>query len=123
VKACRYDALWCDPEFGNVRIVHKSKCVGCGACEQACPFTPARARLADDEGYGGRTSRKCDLCATAPYHWSAEGGGPSGSQACVAVCPVGAIAFTESVPEQQGDAGYRVDLRGPAWAALGYPKN
>jgi protein NrfC len=39
----------------------------------------------------------------------------------VAVCPVGAIAYTDQIPEQEGDKGYRVDLREGNWGRLGYP--
>ncbi len=42
-------------------------------------------------------------------------------QACVEVCPVGAIKFTNKIPLQEGDAGYKVNLRDSAWARLGYP--
>ena len=40
---------------------------------------------------------------------------------CVEVCPVGAIVFTDQIPEQDGDGGYVVNLRGESWAILGYP--
>jgi protein NrfC len=122
VQVCPTGALAADGDYGNVRLVDKEKCIGCGLCHRACPFTPSRAFLAAEEAYGGAAkSRKCDLCADTPYHWDAAGGGPDGKQACVAVCPVGAIAFTREIPEQAGDGGYRVNLRGEAWAALGYP--
>jgi protein NrfC len=78
--------------------------------------------VAQDDNYGGdEKSRKCDLCANAPYHWDKEGGGPEGKQACVEVCPVGAIKFTREVPRQEGDSGYKVNLRGESWKQLGYP--
>jgi protein NrfC len=122
VKVCPTGALSPNAEHGNVRMVDKNECIGCGLCHQACPYTPSRAFLAPDPTYDGAAkSRKCDLCASAPYHWDAAGGGPGGKQACVSVCPVGAIAFTTEIPEQAGDGGYRVNLRGEAWAILGYP--
>jgi protein NrfC len=62
---------------------------------------------------------KCDLCADAPY-WNGKGG-PKGKQACVEVCPLGAIQFTKKIPEQKGDTGYKVNLRGESWKKLGYP--
>jgi protein NrfC len=40
---------------------------------------------------------------------------------CVAVCPVGAIMFTKEIPKQDGDRGYKVDLRDQNWGRLGYP--
>ena len=122
VKVCPVDALEADARFGNVRIVDKEKCIGCGLCFDACPYTPSRAFLAADKAYDDEAkSRKCDLCANAPYHWDGAGGGPDGKQACVAICPVGAIAFTKEIPEQDGDGGYKVNLRDGAWGALGYP--
>jgi protein NrfC len=123
-KVCPTGALTADAGYGNVRMVDREKCIGCGLCFDACPFTPSRAFLAADKAYDGEAkSRKCDLCANAPYHWDETGGGPDGKQACVEVCPVGAIMFTTEIPKQKGDDGYRVDLRGGSWGSLGYPTN
>jgi len=122
VKACPADALTANPKFGNVRMVDFEKCIGCGECVAACPFSPSRAQLAAVKSYGGDDKAfKCDLCSATPYHWDAAGGGPDGKQACVAVCPVGAIKFAREIPIQDGDAGYNVNLRGPAWGRLEYP--
>jgi len=122
VKECPTDALKANPKYGNVRMVETEKCIGCGACYDACPYTPSRPVLAADKNYQGQTkSRKCDLCANTPYHWDKAGGGPDGKQACVEVCPVGAIKFTEEIPRQKGDDGYKVDLRDRNWGRLGYP--
>lgn len=86
VEICPVDALEPDPDFGNVRIVDKESCIGCGLCYEACPYTPSRAFLAQDHTFGGHLkSRKCDLCAYAPYHWDEVGGGPDGKQACVSI--------------------------------------
>jgi protein NrfC len=124
VKECPADALEADPKYGNVRMVDKEKCIGCGTCYEVCPYTPSRAVLAADKDYEDELkSRKCDLCANAPFHWDEAGGGPDGKQACVAVCPVGAIKFTREIPEQKGDAGYKVNLRNENWGKLGYPKS
>jgi len=123
VSACPEDALSVDARYGNVRrVVDPDQCTGCGACVEACPYTPNRTLVVPDEKYGGDLkARKCELCADAPYHWDPAGGGPQGKQACVEVCPVAAIQFTPKVPAQQGDAGYNVNLRDNAWAGLGYP--
>lgn len=122
VKECPTGALKARGKYGNVRVVDKKKCIGCGACQEACPYTPGRAFLAPDEEYGGEDkSRKCDLCATAPFHWEEAGGGPGGKQACVEICPVGAIRFTRKIPLQSGENGYKVNLRGRSWVKLGYP--
>jgi len=122
VKVCPTGALHADARYGYVRMVDKEECIGCGLCFDACPFTPSRAFLAPDRAYDNELkSRKCDLCANAPYHWDEAGGGPDGKQACVAVCPVGAIMFTKEIPAQEGDAGYKVNLRDEVWGNLGYP--
>lgn len=122
VKVCPTEALRADSAFGNVRIIDRSKCIGCGDCIDACPYTPSRPVVAPDENYDDEPkARKCDLCANTPYHWDAAGGGPDGKQACVEVCPVGAITFTKKIPEQQGDEGYLVNLRTTNWWRLGYP--
>jgi len=124
VTECPANALDVNPEYGNVRMVDKAKCIGCGTCYDVCPYTPSRAVLAADIDYDGELkSRKCDLCANAPFHWDEAGGGPEGKQACVEVCPVGAITLTKEIPVQKGDEGYKVDLRGLNWEKLGYPKS
>ena len=80
--------------------------------------------MVSDERYDGELkARKCDLCANAPYHWDPQGGGPQGKQACVEVCPVGAIQFTNKVPKQEGDTGYKVNLRDWTWVTLGYTRD
>jgi protein NrfC len=122
VAACPEDALTADKNFGHVRMIDLKKCIGCGACVEACPFTPARSQLAPHMGFSGKVkARKCDLCSRAPFHWDPAGGGPKGKQACVSVCPVEAIKFTKKVPLQEGDAGYQVNLRGETWKRLGFP--
>ena len=40
---------------------------------------------------------------------------------CEHVCPVGAIMLTDEIPRQEGDSGYRADLRDRDWGRLGYP--
>jgi protein NrfC len=121
VSACPEDALRANAGYGNVRMIDRTKCIGCGDCIEACPYTPSRPVVVSDEDYSGdQKGRKCDLCANTPYHWDNAGGGPDGKQACVEVCPVGAIKFTKEIPLQEGDKGYTVNLRGITWWRLGY---
>ena len=115
VAACPEDALHIDTDNGNIRRVDIDACIGCKSCLEACPYAPARAIW----NAAGEHAQKCDLCMDTP-HWD-EDGGIGGKQACVAVCPVGAITFTHRIPVQQGDRGYHAYLRGKPWASMGYP--
>jgi protein NrfC len=114
VMACPTGANHIDTEHGNVRTVDPAKCIGCERCVQACPFDQSRA----DWNFAEKHAQKCDLCANTPF-WESKGG-KNGGQACKAVCPVGAISFTKSIPVQD-DAGYNVNLRDATWAQLNYP--
>jgi protein NrfC len=112
-EACPTGALHADAKTGNVRLVDEKKCIGCQRCVEACPQKPSRAVWNAEKKH----SQKCDLCAKTPF-WK-EKGGPGGKQACVEVCPMRAITFTTKVPDQTGDRGYHVNLRGASWAAMG----
>ncbi len=39
VKGCPTGALRADARYGNVRMVDTEKCIGCGLCFDACPYT------------------------------------------------------------------------------------
>ena len=114
MKACSTGALYVDPTKGNVRTVDDRKCIGCMQCIQACPFTPSRMRW----DFKAKHALKCDLCADTPF-WNQQGG-PDGKQACVELCPVGALKCTKTIPEQKGDKGYNVNLRKQGWKNLGF---
>ena len=115
VEACPEKALYVDKKNGNVRIIDVEKCIGCKSCVQACPYEPRRVLWNSEK----KKALKCDLCSDAPF-WS-EKGGVKGKQACVEVCPLSAIKFTKQIPEQKGETGYKVNLRGESWKKLGYP--
>ena len=115
VEACPEDALTVDQAHGNVRRINEEKCIGCMSCIEACPFSPSRSIWNPKE----KLARKCDLCTSAQF-WE-DKGGPKGKQACVEICPVGAIQFSKEIPVQKGDKGYKVNLRDSAWRSLGYP--
>jgi protein NrfC len=117
VEACPTKALHADPRFGNVRMVTAKECIGCRSCIKACPYRPADALWNQSDVH----AQKCDLCADTPYHWDKAGGGPKGKQACVEVCPVKAIKFTATIPQQKGDQGYKVNLRDATWKKMKYP--
>jgi protein NrfC len=114
VEACPTDALFVDKEHGNIRRIDETKCIGCESCIEACPYTPSRSIWDGDEEH----ALKCDLCLDTPF-WNQEGG-PGGKQACVELCPLGALKLTKEIPDQQGDKGYNVNLRGPGWRKLGF---
>ncbi|HAL30801.1 MAG TPA: 4Fe-4S ferredoxin [Coriobacteriia bacterium] len=111
VEACPTGANHVSEEFGNVRMVDESKCVGCERCVYACPFTPSRMQWNHEDKH----AQKCDLCANTPY-WNEEGG-PGGKQACIESCPMRAISYTTDVPVQQ-EWGYMANLRNHHWGWL-----
>jgi protein NrfC len=114
VAACPAGALSANPRQGNVRTIDGEKCTGCGECMRACPYAPVRVVW----NHETRRAQKCDLCAGA-VRWK-QSGAPRLRQACVEVCPVGAIAFSSAVPSQAGDQGYLVNLRGRDWELVGH---
>ncbi|MFC1851583.1 4Fe-4S dicluster domain-containing protein [candidate division CSSED10-310 bacterium] len=114
VKVCPTGALHVDRDNGNIRTIRMDLCEGCFSCVEACPFQTSRSIWNFEE----ERAIKCDLCADTPF-WDVEGG-PQGLQACVEVCPVGAIRLTRNIPLQRGEAGYQVNLRGEAWAIMDY---
>jgi len=113
VEACPVGANLPDPQSGNTRIIDPQACVGCGDCIEACPYTPARVQWNPAIG----RAQKCDLCRDTPF--LGEAGGPGGVQACIQVCPVNAISFVRTMPDQTDPDAYQVNLRGPGWAAAG----
>jgi protein NrfC len=113
VEVCPTGANRPDPKHGHVRRIDPETCIGCKLCIASCPYTPVRAQWDRDK----RKSQKCDLCVDTPY--LDEKGGPGGVQACVRACPVGAIAFTRTMPDQSRVDSYEVNLRDDVWKALG----
>jgi protein NrfC len=96
-EACPTGACYVDTANGNIRVIDDSKCDGCGHCREACPFVPRMIIWHE----GKAVTMKCDLCLNAPY-WS-ETGGPNGKQACVEICPMGAISLTGNASEDAED--------------------
>jgi len=80
VRVCPSGALGRAGEEAPV-LADPERCIGCGFCVEACPFGVIRL------GKGRRGVLKCDLCQER----RARGEGP----ACVAACPVGALAFED----------------------------
>lgn len=71
-NVCPVGAISEDERTG-ARVVDEEKCIACGACTRACPFS----MIVQDTETG--KSKKCTLC------W--------GSPACVAGCPNSALQF------------------------------
>jgi len=115
VAVCPVNALKPDPNYDNIITVDIEKCIGCMNCVNDCPYPPSRAIWNFEEGH----SQKCDLCSNTPF-WDEESG-LNGKKACVEVCPINAIVFTTVIPDQEGDDGYNVNLRGEEWGNLGFP--
>ncbi len=76
MEACPVDAMTRDGD-GPV-LIDAELCVGCRKCVKVCPYDSVWMSVV------GRLAIKCDLCTA------------SGSPACVAGCPTGALRFCES---------------------------
>lgn len=107
VANCPTGACHVDMANGNVRRTDEAKCIGCQTCLKSCPFTPHRTIWKPD----ANKATKCDLCTDSPY-FSKEGG-PSGQQACVVTCPMGALNLVDELPSQTDISGYDVNLAPP----------
>ena len=114
VNACPVEADHVDIVHGNIRTIDPERCIGCTQCIDACPWLPKRLQFDPKP----RKVQKCDLCANTPY--LDEKGGPGGTQACVKVCPVGAIAFVRNMPKQKDSTAYNVNLRDKKWGEVGH---
>ena len=107
VANCPTGACHVDTDNGNVRRTDESKCIGCQTCLKSCPFSPHRTIWKPAAG----KATKCDLCIDSPYF--SKRGGPSGEQACVGICPMGALKLVHELPSQIDIGGYDVDLAPP----------
>ena len=85
VEVCPSGALY-QNEYGFVTY-DKEKCIGCGYCEQYCPFDVPRLDAGRITGVGKMD--KCTLCTTPGLDRLSIGEEP----ACVKTCPTGALIF------------------------------
>jgi len=111
VQNCPTGACHVDTSNGNVRVIDQDKCIGCQMCIKSCPHPPHRTIWNADIN----KSSKCDLCTDAPY--LGKTGGVEGTQACVSVCPMGALAIVKTTPDQTDENGYDMNMRGKAGSA------
>ncbi|MEJ2111732.1 MAG: 4Fe-4S dicluster domain-containing protein [Acidobacteriota bacterium] len=107
VANCPTGACHIDTSNGNVRRTDESECIGCQTCLKSCPFPPHRTVWKP----AANKATKCDLCTDSP-HFS-KPGGPSGQQACVVTCPMGALKVVHELPLQTDISGYDVNLAPP----------
>ena len=106
LASCPVDAIHKDDETGIVKI-NPLECIGCQTCLKSCPFIPHRTVWKPAVS----KATKCDLCTDSP-HFS-KPGGPSGEQACVVTCPMGALKLIHDLPSQTDISGYDVNLAPP----------
>lgn len=71
-KVCPTDAIYADYKTEAVRI-DEEKCIGCGACQSACPFGNIFISRKEKSVF------KCDLC--------------DGDPKCAAFCPTGSLKY------------------------------
>lgn len=59
-RVCPVQAITADPNFRNARVVDREKCIGCGACVEACPWHMPRL---DAETAKSSKCISCGMCA------------------------------------------------------------
>ncbi|MEJ2111829.1 MAG: 4Fe-4S dicluster domain-containing protein [Acidobacteriota bacterium] len=104
VQNCPTGACHVEAQNGNVRMIDESKCIGCQTCIRSCPQRPHRPVWNPAK----RKSTKCDLCFNTPF-WKIKGG-VEGNQACVEICPAGAVKRVAATPNQEDIDGYDINL-------------
>ncbi len=77
VEVCPEEALY-HTKFGTVGV-RRDKCIGCGACVDACPFGIPKIDAELEKAF------KCDMCTTRLEN--------DLEPACVKACPTGALQF------------------------------
>lgn len=121
------------PDSRGYILFDTKKCQGCLSCMLACSLVHegeenmslSRIQVVQNsfEKYPHdiilEVTEKCDLCNDTPF-WHKRTG-PEERQACVAVCPVGALRFSEELPSAGAEGTYDFNFRGVVWKKMGYP--
>jgi len=97
--ACPAKAILVDQATG-ARYIDEEKCIGCGSCYQACPFTPGRAMIKIQVVNGKERYLKCDLCR-----------GRSDGPFCVQLCPTQALKLMTAKDRKETRRPKREKLR------------
>lgn len=82
-KACPTEAIYREENF-NIVLINIEKCISCGSCAMACPFSVIRFATLSE---GQEVPFKCDQC----FFRLEQGKVP----ACVEVCKTGALIFED----------------------------
>lgn len=114
-------------------LIDTKKCQGCLTCMLACSlaYTGTESMSASQfqvvqNSFGTyphdiwlNPVQQCDLCNNASF-WNRPGKPPE-TLACVSLCPVGAIRYSETAPSPRPDGSCEFNFRGPCWEKMGYP--
>ena len=118
---------------GKTLLIDTKKCQGCMTCMLVCSLvhegkenlSMSRIQVIQSsfEKYPSdietRYVESCDLCLDTPF-WN-EQGGVDGKQACVEVCPLGAVRLSTEIFTNLQHGKREVNFRGKGWKKIGYP--
>lgn len=104
IESCPENAIHKRPDDGVV-LIDEKKCIGCHACEDACPYAAIQFRPGNDS-----KAEKCTFCNDR-----LAGKEPP---ICVAACPMRALDFGpfDELSKRPGIAGRVVHLPDCSWA-------
>ena len=116
VEACPVEPIKANkpnPDFGNVRMIDPKLCIGCQSCLGGLSLHAGQAPVER------RVGHLAEVRSVRRHAVPGREGWPRWCADVRAGCPVNAIAFTPTMPDQGVETSYYVNLRGPAWRRLG----